>query len=415
MSESCAVVALPAEPRERIRAVEAEIASLVPVPVEADLEALFSAILVRNATILLDGPPGSGKTTLARVIGSAVFSDGEQPPDMAVATCHQEITVRGLLYAYDLAQLMQGTEVVYSKPFMTARLKFLNEIQRAPATLHNALLAVLAERRICERGVTLHSPDFICLLDRNPVDGASRELSPAFLDRIDYGFLLPAPHLAEALAISAARRRGPSPWADLEHAVQTHLGVDTLELVWQQVEAVPIGAATELFAIMLLEAFRLCVKEERSTLNPYFDLDCSDCGFRGEVCSHLERVVGQRPLHSLLRLAQAHAWRHGRSTVDVDSLSLLLPYVLGHRVRLRPDLLRSVPTTLGWIEDVAVGQILKSKEQMWRRGVQLLLDGDEEALAQHRDSDLVMRMLSVFCDHTRVAELRERHRLETSA
>lgn len=401
--------------RDRVREVETCVFSLVQVPIEIDREVLACAPLVANSALLLTGPPGSGKNTLTAIIGQAYFGDGEGGADMATVTCHPDLTANEVLHFLDLPELMQGRQVVHPHALVTRRLKYINEIQRASPALQNALLSLFSEGEVRYRlEEPMKSPESIFILDRNPADYASRELAPAFLDRIDFGVVMQTPHLCDSLNIRQSKRDVKAGgWGRLEAQVDVHLGVQGVLRVWREVGNIAIPARTELRANMLLEAFRLCVKEERSTVNSAFDLDCSSCGFRGEICSHLESVPGHRPLESLLKLGQAWAWRRGESFVGVDCLAQLVPFVLGHRLQLRRDLLRSVAQPMNWIEDVAVGQVIASKEKIWGQAADAFLEGDRESLEDIQNNDLVVRYLAMLFDHPAAEALRRRHEVES--
>jgi hypothetical protein len=91
----------------------------------------------------------------------------------------------------------------------------------------------------------------------------------------------------------------------------------------------------------------------------------------------------------------------------------LLPHVVGHRVQVRRDLLRSYSSTFAGVEDVAVGQVLASKGELWPEAAVAALDGDRTFLERHQDRDLVVRELAVFFDEPVMEALRERHRRES--
>ena len=95
---------------------------------------LFASLLVENGTILLSGTYGTGKTQLVHLIRTILFSDDAGGFLYDYETCHQELTAFDVLYHLDLAELQRGREVVHPKAMVSARLKFITEIQRASAS-----------------------------------------------------------------------------------------------------------------------------------------------------------------------------------------------------------------------------------------------------------------------------------------
>jgi len=357
-------------------------------------QSLFASLLIENAIVLLSGTYGTGKTQLVQLIRKVCFSDqGEETP-FALETCHQDLTAFDVLYHLDLAELQAGREVVHPKPMVVARLKFLNEIQRASPGLFNALLPLLAERRVVYREQEFQAPSFVCIMDRNPFDAGSSEIPEAFLDRIDYSFEIPAAHLQESLCIQKLRRTpGGYHWGAIDDLADPILSIGRLERVWADVRLVEIPRRTSLLAGMLTDSFRLCISTERSIARPEYDLACHDCQFQGEVCSHLLKVPGMRLDNSLLRLAQALAWMDKRRHAGDQDILKALPWCLPHRLALRPEELRKQPSEQAWIQEVALAEILRPKLPFWERAIHALASGNEGQLIQLAENDLIVREL----------------------
>lgn len=357
---------------------------------------LFSSLLVRNALVLLSGTYGTGKTQFVRLVAKLLFG-GDEGEKFAYETCHQDLTVLDALYHLDLAELQQGKEVVHPKDILTARLKFFNEIQRAGSAFFNALLPLFAEQQVTYRDAVFESPDFVCLLDRNPEDATSGEIPGAFLDRINYSFDIPATHLEGMIRLQETRQQADGHhWNGLEELADPALTFEQLEETWADVERVEIPRRMLLFGGMLTDALRLCIAADRSTARPDYDLGCETCRFQGEICSHLLSVPGQRITDSMFRLAQALAWLDGEKQIQTGHLIAAFPWCLSHRLNLRPEHRRDTPGDQHWVRNVALDQMLRPKLPKWNEALDAYQEGDTGTLEELGENDLVIRELRVM-------------------
>jgi MoxR-like ATPase len=331
------------------------------------------------------------------LVRKLLFGDGKGGYEYDYESCHQELTAFDVLYHLDLAELQKGHEVVHEKKMIRARLKFLNEIQRANTGFFNALLPLLSEHRVTYRDHEFEVPDFVCIMDRNPLDAGSSEIPEAFLDRIDFNFEVPAIHLSEHLKLQDLRRReGGVHWGGLDEMVEAELTFPQLAEVWADVKRVDIPRRAALLSGMVSDAFRLCIVTERSTARMDFDLNCADCEFNGEICAHLLKVPGQRVTNSLLRLAQALAWLDGKPAVEDEHLFAALPFCLSHRLALRPEELRKQPSEQAWVQETALREILEPRRTTWSRALELMDKGDAEGVQALGARDLVVRELALL-------------------
>jgi MoxR-like ATPase len=357
--------------------------------------AMGAALLVKNATLLLTGTYGTGKTQFVQLVKKLLFSDGNGGFEFDYETCHQELTAFDVLYHLDLAELQKGREVVHPKKMVTARLKFLNEIQRANAGFFNALLPLLSEQRVTYRDADFETPDYLCIMDRNPLDTGSSEIPEAFLDRIDFDFEVPAIHLGEHLRLQQLRRRADGfEWGSLDRAVEPAMTFAQLVEVWRDVSRVDIGRRATLLSGLIGDTFRLCIYTERSTTRMEYDLPCAECELRAEICGHLLKVPGQRFVNAMLRLSQALAWLEGRAEVTEEDLFRALPWTLSHRLAMRPEELRKAPSVLAWLRDTAVRDILRPRSAaIWADGLRAYEARDVSAFERMPKPDLAIGML----------------------
>ena len=149
---------------------------------------LVISALAAGRDLLLEGPPGTSKTTLLRSITAAfgvplVFVEG-----------NADLTTPKLVGHHDPAQaLAQGfsAETFVSGPLVRAMQSggflYVEEINRAPEETLNALLTAIAEREITvpRMGIVHARPGFRLVASMNPFDsvGTSR-ISTSVYDRL---------------------------------------------------------------------------------------------------------------------------------------------------------------------------------------------------------------------------------------
>ena len=356
--------------------------------------AIASSIIMKNGIILLNGVYGTGKTQLVNLIKKIFFSDGKGEYDYDYETCHQDLTAFDVLYHLDLAELQKGREIVHPKKMVSARMKFLNEIQRANPAFYNAMLSLLSERKITYRDKVFESPPYVFFMDRNPLDSGSTEIPKAFLDRVDIMINFSTIDIKKSLNLLKVREKDYGiEWDSLETLVEEHMTSDMIEEIWYDVIKVRIDEEVQLLANFLIKSFSVCMRADRSQINKYYLLDCESCKFKGEICSHILEVPGVRGINSLLKFSQARAWLAKRERVEFKDLIFALPYILAHRIEIKKEELSLYENEYKWIKEKAIGEILKNKFENWQKVAEDYFNNRFDLIKASAKEDLVVREL----------------------
>ena len=149
---------------------------------------VLTAALDQGCHIVLDGPPGTGKSTLLRAIANASgrgvqFVEG-----------NAELTPARLIGHHDPALVLEGgyrdeawTDGPLAIAMREGQLLYLEELNRIPEETLNVLITAMAEREVVvpRRGRIAAAPGFLLVAAMNPYDAiGTARVSQAIADRM---------------------------------------------------------------------------------------------------------------------------------------------------------------------------------------------------------------------------------------
>ncbi|MGQ0637558.1 MAG: AAA family ATPase [Planctomycetaceae bacterium] len=288
---------------EHFQRATAEIGKVLvgqPELVEATLIALFC-----EGNVLIEGVPGLGKTllvnTLSRVLACG-FKRVQFTPDLMPS----DLTGHSIYH-------MAEQRFHFSPGPIFTNLLLADEINRAPAKTQSALLEAMQERQVTVDGTTypLARP-FLTIATQNPLEQeGTYPLPEAQLDRFMFKLLVNYPAVEEEQNI-------------LKHYAS---GLDARDLSRFGLQPVLSGPQ-----VLEMQQAIVGVIVEPSIIN-YITSIVS----RTRNWSTVAVGASPRAGVNILLAARALAACQGRNYVVPDDVKELAPWVLRHRLRLRPE------------------------------------------------------------------------------
>jgi MoxR-like ATPase len=263
------------------------------------VELLLVAALARGH-VLIEGPPGSAKTLLGRAIAhmlGAQFKRVQFTPD----TTPRELTGE---------MVNRGGEPTFVPGSVFTNVLLADEINRTPPRTQAALLEAMQERQVTVEGRSQRLPDpFLVIATQNPFEHEGiHPLPESQLDRFLFKIELEYADSESEVEMLDLPHSGVAP--DMLGEIKPLLGVVGLDQARDELNStlVPEGVARYLVALA------------RHTRNmPGVELGASS-----------------RAIIHLLSAAKANARLNGRVSVSVEDVQEIAPYVLRHRLIVRP-------------------------------------------------------------------------------
>lgn len=265
---------------------------------QRELKFLLTLSLLTEGNVLIEGPVGVGKTATAKVFAMLLggeFRRIQFTPDILPSD----------ILGTPFYNVRDGSWGIKKGPIF-ANVVFIDELNRAPARTQSALLQAMQEREVTLENTTFKLPSpFIVIATQVPYGEGIYALPYVELDRFSYGIEVDFPGKDEEIKILEL-----SYYIDRPDVKPVMTPERALELI-SAVKGIKVSDEVKDYIVSLIRTLR----------------EDKDLMYKPSVRASIW----------LYRGSKAVAFLEGRDFVIPDDVKLVFPYVIYHRIVLKPE------------------------------------------------------------------------------
>ena len=245
----------------------------------------LKSALLANRNVIIVGPPGVGKTTIAKAVAQTLpdktFIRVQGSPDLTAEDLIGDIDpIKALEFGPQSKEAFTPGKIFKADQGVL----FFDEVNRCSEKLQNALLQALEERKVTIGSFDVDLPaKFLFIGTMNPEDSSTEKLSDVFLDRFDL--------------------------IEMGHPESEEIELEIIKSHGQKIIEVPS------FIVETIVGFIHRLRNDEN----------------------LQRKPSVRATLGLYDRAQTHALVDNKQRVGIEDLQAVVVSVLAHRIGLKPS------------------------------------------------------------------------------
>ncbi|MBU4502706.1 MAG: MoxR family ATPase [Nanoarchaeota archaeon] len=342
---------------------------------------MLTALQRPHGSMLIQGAPGIGKTTIAEYISHFIFDIPTDHIYDSTIYCHPELTQEQMIARLCTASLLkEGVEKIIERSFIPCPIHMLDEINRLPPDKTSIFYQAV------DRGFVKYM-DHRLILEPGPIfgtanynDGGNFDMTPPFLDRFEVSVGVPSPNAIDLEFITDADDE------DVKRLIvkdEFKLTKKDRDNIWEQMKAMKFSKEARNYIHYFASQVNFCMRAaspKYSPCAPAFmnkgscetqkpDRICHDCHYHNDssVCNKTENELSVRGVKAIYKYSKALGWFLGQDEVTIETVKNVLPYVARHRLKATPSADNQCTTTAKLPKTALVNMLIEKAEDSFNR------------------------------------------------